>query len=139
MPHSAESFIDVLHNLRWRFSPTKLEQLLPNVTSVTMDDGLRDSSQKLVNHDCLVIFRHGVEGFLNNMAAKRIHREVQRIAANGFSNLNDLLGGSVLKAALDEEISKTIDHQRVCLSDDGFDNFILLLRGANLELLLQED
>jgi hypothetical protein len=45
----------------------------------------------------------------------------------------------MLEAALDEEISKAIDHEWVCLSNDGFDNFVFLLRSSDFELLLEED
>jgi len=45
----------------------------------------------------------------------------------------------MLKAALDEEVAKAVDHQGISLSDDGLDDLILLLRSADLELLLQED
>jgi hypothetical protein len=45
VPHTTESLIDIFHDLRRRLSPTKLEKLLPDVTSVAMDDGLRDTTK----------------------------------------------------------------------------------------------
>jgi hypothetical protein len=45
----------------------------------------------------------------------------------------------VLKASLNEEVSKAIDHQRVGLRHNGFNNVVLLLGRADLELLLQEN
>lgn len=45
----------------------------------------------------------------------------------------------MLEAALDKEIAKAINHKRIGLGDDGFDNLILLLRSSHLEFLLKED
>lgn len=45
----------------------------------------------------------------------------------------------MLEAALDQEVSKAIDHQRVSLSSNSLDNVILLIRGADFKLLLKED
>ena len=92
-----------------------------------------------MDHDGLVFLRNGVEGFLNDMAAEGVHAQAQGVATDSVGNSNDLLGGTVLKAALDQEIAEAVDHQRICLSDDGFNDFIFLLDGPDLELLLQED
>lgn len=45
----------------------------------------------------------------------------------------------MLKAALDEEVAEAVDHERIGLLNDGLDDLILLLLGADLQLLLQED
>jgi hypothetical protein len=45
----------------------------------------------------------------------------------------------VLEATLNEEIAKAIDHERICLIDDSFDDLELLLGSPNFQLLLQED
>lgn len=45
----------------------------------------------------------------------------------------------MLEAALDQKITKAIDHEGVCLSNNGLDNFVLLLRSSDFELLLEED
>ena len=50
-----------------------------------------------------------------------------------------LLGSAVLKATLHKEIAKAVDHQLIRLGNNGIYNFVLLLRSADLELLLQED
>lgn len=73
------------------------------------------------------------------MASKRIHREAEGVTTNGFSNLDNLLRRSVLKAALNQKVSKAIDHQRIGLGSNRLDNVILLIRGAHFELLLEED
>lgn len=73
------------------------------------------------------------------MAAKWVHGEIQGVTADGFGNFDDLLGSSVLEAALNEEVSESVDHQGVGLSHDCLDNLVFLLRGPHLELLLQED
>lgn len=45
----------------------------------------------------------------------------------------------MLEAALDQEVSKAVDHEGVCLSNNGLDNLVLLLRSSNFELLLKEN
>lgn len=89
-----------------------------------------------MNHDGLVLLWHGVESFLNDVAAERIHAQAQGIATNSIGNGNDLLGRAVLEAALDQEIAEAIDHQRIGLSDNGLDDLVFLLDSAHLELLL---
>lgn len=104
-----------------------------------MNHSLWDSSQKLVDHDGLVLLWHRIECLLNDVTAERVHREVEGIAPDGLCNLYDLLRCAVLETALDKEVPEAIDHQRIGLGDNGFDDVILLLRRANLELLLEED
>lgn len=109
MPHTTESLVDVLHNLRRRLSPAKLEKLLPNVTSIAMDHSLRNTAKQFVNHNGLVILRDRVKGFLNHVTAEGVHGEIQCIAANGLSNLDDLFGSAMLETALNQEIAEAID------------------------------
>lgn len=45
VPHATESLVDVLHNLRWRLGPAKLEKLLPDVASIAVNDSLRDTTK----------------------------------------------------------------------------------------------
>ena len=139
MPHTPESLIDIFHDLRRRLGPAKLEQLLPDMTSVSMNNSLRNATKKLMNHDSLVVFRNRIKCLLNDMATESIHGEVQSVASNGFSNLDDLFRSSMLEATLNQEVSEAIDHQWIGLSDDRLNNVILLLGCTNLELLLQED
>lgn len=73
------------------------------------------------------------------MAAECIHGKVQSVTSNGFCNLNNLVGCSMLKASLNQKVSKAVDHQGIGLRNNCFDNIVLLLCGANLELLLEED
>lgn len=58
MPHATKGLIDFDHDLRRLASPAKLEQLLPNMASITVDNGVRDASKKLSNHIGLVVFRN---------------------------------------------------------------------------------
>ena len=81
-----------------------------------------------MRHDGLVIVRHDIEGLLYDMTTKRIHAQTQRIAADGVADSEDLLWCSVIKAALYQEITKAIDHQRISLSDDCLDDVEFLLR-----------
>lgn len=92
-----------------------------------------------MHHGGLVFLRDAVESFLDNVAAESIHTEGERVATNRLSDGNDLVGCAMLKAALNKEIAETVDHQRVGLSNDSFDNLVLLVRCADFELLLEED
>src|SRR5690242_12678749 len=73
MPHTTKSFIDILHDLWWRLSPAKFEKLLPDMTSVTMNDSLRDTTKEFVNHDGLIVLWDRVKSLLNDVAAKCVH------------------------------------------------------------------
>ena len=139
MPHATESLIDILHDLRRRLSPAKLEKLLPDMTSVAVNDGLRDTTKKFMNHDSLVILWNRVKCLLNDVTAECIHGEIQRVSSNGLSDLDDLFGSTMLKAALNQEVAEAVDHQWICLSNNSFDDIVLLLGSANFELLLKED
>ena len=110
VPHATESLIDIFHDLRRGLSPTKLEKLLPDMTSVAMDDSLRDTTKKLMNHDGLIILWNRVKCLLNDVAAERIHGEVQGIASDGLSNLYNLFRSTMLKAALDQKVTEAINH-----------------------------
>jgi len=139
VPHAVESLVDVLHDLGRSVGPAELEQLLPDVASVAVNNRLRDAAKKLVDHGGLVLLRNTVESLLNDVAAKWIHAQVESVAADSASNGDDLFRSAVLKAALDEEVAEAVDHESIGLFDDGLDDIILLLLGADLELLLQED
>ena len=136
MPHSTQGFIYILHNL-WRgVAPTKLEKLLPHMASISMNHCLRNATKELVNHDSLVILWNSVKSFLNDMATKCVHAEAKRVATDGASNSDDLFRCTMLKATLNEEVSKAIHHQRIGLGYNSFNDLVFLLYGANLELLL---
>ena len=92
-----------------------------------------------MNHDSLVILRYRVKGLLDHMATKGIHGEIQGIATDSISNLYDLLRSSMLEATLNQKIAKAINHERIGLSNNGFDDIILLLCSTNFELLLEEN
>lgn len=92
-----------------------------------------------MDHDCLVVLRHGIKCLLDDVAAKRVHGEVQSVTADCLGYLDDLLRGSMLEAALDKKVAEPIDHQGIGLGDDGFHDVVLLLRRAYLQLLLQKD
>jgi hypothetical protein len=138
VPHALQSLVDVLHDLWRRVRPAKFEELLPDMAGIAMDDSLGNPAEQLVHHDSLVLLRDRIECLLNDVAAKRIHGEVERVAANRLGNLDDLLRSTVLKASLDQEVAKPVDHERIGLGYDCLDNVVLLLRGPDLELLLQE-
>lgn len=139
MPHTTKGIVDKLHDLGWGLSPPQLEQLLPDMTGVSVNDRLRDATEQLVDHDGLVVLWDRIERLLNDVATEGIHRQVEGVATDGFGNLDDLLWSAVLEAALNEKVAKTIDHERIGLGNDRLDNIVLLLRGADLELLLKED
>ena len=139
MPHATKRFVDLEHDLRWLAAPSELKQLLPDMTSITMDDGVRDPAKKFPNHVSFVAFWNRVEAFLDDVAAKRVHAKSNHIATNSVCDSNDLVWCAMLEATLYKEVAEAVDHQRVCLIDDRLNNFELLLSCANLELLLQED
>jgi hypothetical protein len=139
VPHATKSLVDVLHDERRSSAPAQLEQLLPDMACVAVDDRLRDAAQELVDHDGLVLLGHAVKGLLDDMAAESIHAEVQSVATDSLCNQDDLLRRAMLEAALDEEVAETVDHQRIGLVDDSLDDLKLLLRCAKLQLLLKED
>ena len=139
VPHPTKCLIDVLHDLRRRISPSQLEEFLPDVAGVAMNDGLGYTTQQLMDHDGLEFFRDGIECFLDHVTAKGVHAQAQCVATDGISNGNDLLWGAVLEATLDQEVAKAVDHQRVGLCDNGFDDLIFLFYSADFEFLLQED
>lgn len=92
-----------------------------------------------MDHDGFVLLGNGVERFLDHMASKGIHTQAQSVPANGIGDCHDLFWRAVLEAALDQEVPKTVDHQRVGLRNDGFDDLILLLHCTHFEFLLKED
>jgi hypothetical protein len=79
MPHSAKGLIDILHDLRRRLSPAKLEKLLPDMASISMNYSLWYTTKKLMNHDSLVVFRDGIKCLLDDVTAESIHGEVQSV------------------------------------------------------------
>lgn len=139
VPHATQSLVDELHDKRRLSTPAELEQLLPDVACVAVDNGFRNATQELVNHDGLVLLGHAVKSLLDDMTAESVHAEVQSIAADSLSNCHNLLGRAMLEAALDEEIAESVDHQGIGLVDDGLHNVELLLGRAKLQLLLKKD
>lgn len=139
VPHTAERLVDEFHDLGRTLGPSQLKELLPDMASISVDDRLGDATEELVDHDGLVVLWDRVESFLDNVASKGVHGQAQGIATDGFSDLDDLLRGTVLEAALDEEVAEPVDHERIGLGNNGLDNLVLLLGCADLELLLQED
>ena len=109
------------------------------MAGVAVDNCLGDAAKQLMDHNRLVVLGNRVKGLLNDVAAECIHGEIQCVAANSLSNLDNLLWSTMFEATLDKEVAKAINHQRVGLSDNGLDNIILLLSSPNLELLLKKD
>lgn len=139
MPHSSQGFIDLRHNLRRLPAPTELEKLLPHMTCVPMNNRFWNSAKKLMNHDSLVFFWDTVKSLLNYVTSEWVHAETQRVALDGVGYGNDLLRSSMLEAALNKKVAKTINHERVRLMCDGFDDIIFLFSCSNFELLLKKD
>ena len=107
------------------------------MASVAMNDRLGDATEQLMDHGCFVLLWDGVEGLLNHMASKGVHAKGKRVAANSSSNGDDLLRCTVLKAALDEEVTEAVDHERIGLGDNSLHDLVFLVRGADLEFLFQ--
>jgi hypothetical protein len=115
MPHTTQCFVDVFHDLRWGFCPSQLEELLPHMAGIAMDNRLRNSPEELVYHDRFIVLWDRIEGFLDDVTAERIHRKIQSITTNGLSDLDDLLRRAMFKAPLNEEVPEAVDHQRISL------------------------
>ena len=101
MPHSMKCFVDLEHDLRRLTGPAQLKQLLPDVTRIAMDDSVRNTTEQLTDHIGLVLLWNRVERLLNHVTAERIHTQGKNVSVNRIGNGNDLLGRSMLKAALD--------------------------------------
>lgn len=127
MPHAAQSLVDILHDLRRRVTPAQLEQLLPDVACIAVDNGLWDTTKEFVDHDCFVVLWDDIERLLDDVTAESIHTELKSLAANSIGNGDDLFRCTVLEATLDEEVPKTVNHERVRFSNDGLDKLELLL------------
>jgi hypothetical protein len=70
------------------------------MASISVDYSLGDPSQELVNHDRLVILWNRIKSLLDNMASEWIHGKAESVATDRLSDLDDLLGGAMLKASL---------------------------------------
>lgn len=90
MPHAAESLIDIAHDLGRRITPAKLEQLLPDMASVSVNDSLWNTSKEFMNHSGLVFLGHTIESLLHDMTTERIHAQRERIATNCTGDRDDL-------------------------------------------------
>lgn len=139
MPHPNESDVDLVHDLRWFILPTQLKQLLPDMTSVTMNDCLRDAAKQLVNHDSSKVLRNTIESLLDDMTTKRVHAQSESVPTNCISNAYNLIRGSMFEAALNQKVTKAIDHQWICLLGDSIDDFVFLIDRPCLQLLLEKD
>lgn len=89
-----------------------------------------------MDHNGFIILRDRVKSLLDDMTAKGIHGEVQCITADGICNLDYLLRSSMFEATLNQKVTKSIDHERIGLGNNGLDNVILLFCSTNLEFLL---
>src|SRR3954470_6686977 len=101
MPHATKSFVDHEHDLWWFAAPAQLEQFLPDMASISMNDGLRNAAEQFTNHVCLVLLRHGIKGLLDHVASECIHAEGENVTTSGIGNCHDLLRSAVFEAALD--------------------------------------
>ena len=110
MPHATQCLVNIFHDLGWRIAPTQLEQLLPNMACIAVNDSLWDSTEKFMDHDSLVILRNDIERLLNDVAAESIHAQAQGIATDRIGNRDNLFRCAMLEAALDQEVAESIDH-----------------------------
>lgn len=139
VPHPLQRLIHLGHDLGRLATPSKLEELLPNVAGIPMNNRLWDSAEKFMHHNSFVILRNTIKRLLNDVTTKRIHTQAEGVASDRIRDSDNLIRCSVLEASLNKEVSKAVDHQRVRLADNGLDDVKLLLRCADFELLLQEN
>lgn len=83
-----------------------------------------------------MLFRNRVECLLDYVASEWIHTQRKNVTMDGICDRNDLFGSTMLEATLYQEIAKAIDHEWICLVDDGLDDFELLFGCADFQLLL---
>lgn len=92
-----------------------------------------------MDHDGLVVLWDRIKCLLYNVTSEGIHGQVQGIASNGLCNLDNLFRSTMLKTALNKKVTKAVHHQGIGLSNNRFNNVVLLLGRADLQLLLEED
>lgn len=138
VPHAFECSVNLGHDLRWFASPSKFEQFLPHMTSVAMNDSVRNTAKKFPDHVSFVVLRNRIEGLLHDVAPERIHAERDHVPMDGVCDSSDLLNCAMLETTLDKKIAEAVDHERIGLVDDGFDNVKLLFGCSKLQLLLQK-
>lgn len=139
VPHPTQGFVDFSHDL-WRFTtPTKLEQLLPDMACIAMNHGLWNPAEKFVDHNSFVLLRDTVQGLLNYMTPKRIHAQIKRAASDRIGDRDNLLGSAMLETALDEKIPEAVDHERIGLADNSLNDVESMLDCSYLQLLLEKN
>lgn len=104
-----------------------------------MDHGLWDPPKKLAHHCCLEILWDAVKCLLDDMATECIHAQCNSATSDGVGNSLDLFRGAVLKASLDEKVSKSVNHKLISLSNNSIHDGMLLIGCTNLKLLLQKN
>lgn len=139
MPNPTQGFVDFRHDL-WRVTtPTKLEQLLPDMTCVAMNHRLWNPAEKFVDHDNFVLLGNTVEGLLDNMAPEGVHAQIECVASGRIGNCNDLLGSTMLETTLDEKIAESVHHERVGLANNSLNDVVSLVGCPYLQLLLEKN
>lgn len=118
VPHTTKSLIYFGHYLRRLATPSQLKEFLPNMACIPMNDGFWNSAKEFMNHHSFILFRDTIKGLLNDMTSKRIHAQIQGIAANSICNGNNLFRGTMLKTPLHKKITEAIHHERISLIDD---------------------
>lgn len=103
-----------------------------------MHHGFWDPSKQFTDHSCLEFLWNTIECLLDNMTSECVHTQGHCVTPNGRRYAVNLILRSMLEAPLNKEISKSINHQLVCLCNNSLYNSVLLFDRANLELLLQE-
>jgi hypothetical protein len=104
-----------------------------------VDYGLGDPPKKLAHHCCLKILWDAVKCLLDDMATECIHAQCNSVTSDGVGNSLDLFRGAVLKASLDEKVSKSVNHKLISLSNDSIHDGMLLIGCTDLKLLLQKN
>lgn len=137
-PLANKSSVDCSHDHRWWSLPAELEQLLPNVASISMNNGVADAGQQFTHHLMLESLGNAVEGLLNDVAAKCISAKTHSVSFNMSSQAHDLVVVGALEDALNKEVAKAITHELETTIDDGVDDGILERWLGVLDLLLEE-
>ena len=128
-PSACDRTVDIGHDRRGSVGPTDFKDLLPDMTSVPMDNRLSDTSKHLGDDPGLGILFYIIQRFLDYMASKGITSQRQDITPHRLRQSINLLSRSEFETALDQEVAKSVRHQRVGLTQDRVNDLDLLFWG----------
>lgn len=138
-PLTNKCSIDSAHDHWWGTLPSELEELLPDVASIAMNNGVPDTREKFTDHLVLEALWNTIKSLLDDMATESISAEANSVVLDVGSEAHDLIVIGALEDALDEEVAEAIAHQLETTTDDAVNDRVLESWFRVLDLLLEED